>query len=134
MTGLSLGSQLSGLASFGKLLHVAHADCSGFCESPTRGRRDRKARRTSLRSSRFTTKHESVLDRATAQRTAVQSAKGRLLRKVISSILRHIESGSETSALSSQRPHGPPMANPTPSIRVAPPDGAGNPIPERFQG
>ena len=58
MTGLSLGSQLSGLASFGKLLHVAHADCSGFCESPTRGRRDRKARRTSLRSSRFTTKHE----------------------------------------------------------------------------
>ena len=48
------------------------------------------------------------------------------------SILRHIESGSENSALSSQRPHGPPMANPTPSIRVAPPDGAGNPIPERF--
>ena len=47
-------------------------------------------------------------------------------------ILRHIESGSENSALSSQRPHGPPMANPTPSIRVAPPDGAGNPIPERF--
>ena len=45
---------------------------------------------------------------------------------------RHIESGSENSALSSQRPHGPPMANPTPSIRVAPPDGAGNPIPERF--
>merc|ERR1711938_221577 len=39
---------------------------------------------------------------------------------------------SEISALSSQRPHGPPMANPTPSIRVAPPDGAGNPIPERF--
>ena len=53
-------------------VHVAPADCSGFCESPTRGRRDRKARRTSLRSSRFTTKHESVLDRATAQRTAVQ--------------------------------------------------------------
>ena len=48
------------------------------------------------------------------------------------SIPRHIESGSENSALSSQRPHGPPMANPTPSIRVAPPDGAGNPIPERF--
>ena len=47
-------------------------------------------------------------------------------------ILRHIESGSENSALSSQRPHGPPMADPTPSIRVAPPDGAGNPIPERF--
>ena len=44
----------------------------------------------------------------------------------------HIESGSENSALSSQRAHGPPMANPTPSIRVAPPDGAGNPIPERF--
>ena len=87
MTGLSLGSQLSGLASFGKLLHVAHADCSGFCESPTRGRRDRKARRTSLRSSRFTTKHELVLDRATAQRTAVQLKSGgrRLLRKVISS-------------------------------------------------
>ena len=39
---------------------------------------------------------------------------------------------SKKSALSSQRPHGPPMANPTPSIRVAPPDGAGNPIPERF--
>jgi len=50
----------------------------------------------------------------------------------MSNILRHIESGSENSALSSQRPHGPPMANPTPSIRVAPPDGAGNPIPERF--
>ena len=39
---------------------------------------------------------------------------------------------SKSSGLKSQRPHGPPMANPTPSIRVAPPDGAGNPIPERF--
>ena len=39
---------------------------------------------------------------------------------------------SENSALSSQRPHGPPMADPTPSIRVAPPNGTGNPIPERF--
>ena len=39
---------------------------------------------------------------------------------------------SENSALSSQRPHGPPMADQTPSIRVAPPDGTGNPIPERF--
>ena len=56
----------------------------------------------------------------------------RPLRVESGRILRHIESGSENSALSSQRPHGPPMANPTPSIRVAPPDGAGNPIPERF--
>ena len=48
------------------------------------------------------------------------------------SILRHAESGAKKSSLTSQRPDGPPMADPTPSIRMAPPDGAGNPIPERF--
>ena len=47
-------------------------------------------------------------------------------------ILRHAESGAKKSSLTSQRPDGPPMADPTPSIRMAPPDGAGNPIPERF--
>ena len=47
-------------------------------------------------------------------------------------ILRHAESGAKKSSLTSQRPDGPPMADPTPSIRVAPPDGTGNPIPERF--
>ena len=88
MAGLSLGGQPVGIGQLRETaVHVANADCSGFCESPTRGRRGRKARRTSLRSSRFTTKHESVHDRATAQRTAVQLKSGgrRLLRKVISS-------------------------------------------------
>ena len=46
--------------------------------------------------------------------------------------LMHAESGAKKSSLTSQRPDGPPMADPTPSIRMAPPDGAGNPIPERF--
>ena len=49
-----------------------------------------------------------------------------------SSILPPHRKWSENSALSSQCPHGPPMADPTPSFRVAPPDGTGNPIPERF--
>ena len=76
-TGITSGFAGSGCCSAGMLSSVTAR--SGIAAPVV------SSRAASRPYSRVTTKHESVLDRATAQRTAVQSAKGRLLRKVISS-------------------------------------------------
>merc|ERR1711965_675500 len=77
-TGITSGFAGSGCCSAGMLSSAAVR--SGIAAPVV------SSRATSRLYSRVTTtRHESVHDRATAQRTAVQSAKGRLLRKVISS-------------------------------------------------
>ena len=78
-TGITSGFAGSGCCSAGMLSSAAVR--SGIAAPVV------SSRATSRLYSRVTTKHESVLDRATAQRTAVQLKSGgrRLLRKVISS-------------------------------------------------
>ena len=77
-TGITSGFAGSGCCSAGMLSSAAVR--SGIAAPVV------SSRATSRLYSRVTTtRHESVHDRATTQRTAVQSAKGRLLRKVISS-------------------------------------------------
>ena len=96
-TGITNGFAGSGFCSAG-MLSSATASIAALVVS---------SRAASRLYSRVTTKHESVLDRATAQRTAVQSAKGRLLRKVISSnectgALRIDESGAPSARIPGQ--------------------------------
>ena len=77
-TGITSGFAGSGCCSAGMLSSAAVR--SGIAAPVV------SSRATSRLYSRVTTtRHESVHDRATTQRTAVQSAKGRLLREVISS-------------------------------------------------